>query len=143
MKSKKIEVEDFDLFIKSIEMIYGKNYFIEYDSKEFIKIHLYFDEITIKNSAKKQHQIKDLFIVIGFPYDYDKKNYTLSHGLKGYRTFITQNEADVSYLHSHLSSTGEFCLGSGPLDSFMNKNAYSLNISKSNIIPPGICGAIA
>ena len=130
--TKKIGLEDFDIFRKSIEMIYGKNYFIDTTNKNYLYIHLYFDEITIKNSRNKSHIIKDLFVKISF-YKNSMDQYELMSGLSGYRTFITQNEANIGYCHSHLSSGGNFCLGSGPLDKFMSKHAYSLLLKKEYI----------
>lgn len=129
--TKEKKLEDFDVFIKSIEMIYGKNYFIEYNREDSLIIHLYFDEITIKNSNKRSHVIKDLFVKIIF--DFIDDNYVLRNELYGYRTFITQNEANVSYCHSHLSINGKFCLGSGPLRKFMDSYSYSLCLIKKYI----------
>jgi len=123
---------DVNSLISSIEMIYGKNYFIEYNKTLGIfNIHLYFNEIVIKNSYNSQHNIKDLFVVIKF--SLNRGSYELSSDLTGYRTFLTKNEAAVSYLHSHLSSCGNFCLGHGPLDKFMEKHGCSLILSNDNI----------
>jgi hypothetical protein len=129
--TKEKRLEDFDVFVKSIEMIYGKNYFIEYNRENSLIIHLYFDEITIKNSNKQSHVIKDLFVKIIF--DFIDDNYVLRNELHGYRTFITQNEANASYCHSHLSINGKFCLGSGPLRKFMDSYSYSLCLTKKYI----------
>jgi len=124
-------LKDFELFRKSIEMIYGKNYFIDYEEDDKLDIHLYFEDITIKNSDNITHNIKDLFVIIRF--NSNGGDYELSNTLYGYRTFITQNEANNHYLHSHLSDEGEFCLGSGPLKLFMSDYGYSMTIDRENI----------
>lgn len=74
-----------------------------------------FPEFDIKNSKGRQHKIRDLITGIPLLSSYR----ILSGHIWGIRTTFTSAEQAVSYVHSHLSSGGEFpgwsdfCLGSG------------------------------
>lgn len=94
--------------------------------------YIHFPEVTIKNSKKLKHDIKDLFVIL----DVVVSTTGLSVGaIRGFRTSVTRAEYTSYYAHSHISSISwpkkdspeksaqTFCTGSGEI------NDYRLNLN--------------
>lgn len=94
--------------------------------------YIHFPEVTIKNSKKLEHDIKDLFVIL----DVAVSTTGLSVGaIRGFRTSVTRAEYTSYYGHSHISSFSwpkkdspeksaqPFCTGSGEI------NDYRLNLN--------------
>jgi hypothetical protein len=78
---------------------------------------IHFPELTITNSRKMSHVIRDLYV--RFRVREDGKFY---HGIQGLRTTFTEEEARSGYVHSHLHGMDPmnvhfdvFCLGTGEI----------------------------
>lgn len=76
-----------------------------------------FPKLTIVNSRKNKHDIKDLFVKINL-----RSDTTLDPSLLGIRTTLEKDEYFSGYLHSHLPHPTwnpymflRFCLGSGEI----------------------------
>lgn len=101
-----IEAQRDNYFKNNIETIGG------------FRIIIHFPEVTITNSRKGSHVIKDLWVKIGI-----KKNGNINTHLHGLRTTMTTLEYDQRYMHSHLAGFNpdniqwsHFCLGSGEIN---------------------------
>lgn len=96
----------------------------------FLEMATKFPDITITNSKKKFHKIKDLLVYTTINLETMK----LSKGIEGYRGSVTPEEAYSNYNHSHLRSSNynritEFCLGSSEM-------AVLVAEMKSQVITP-------
>ena len=129
-------LEHFRLAVKTTEEIYPGDWDIEFhvNNNKFQlerKIHLElkgiivrFPEVTVRNSQRRVHPIKDLFIRTRFR---SHNNRLGIEGVYGTRTSLTYAEHNSRYLHSHLSRGriepsdkyfrfGRFCTGSGSIN---------------------------
>jgi hypothetical protein len=97
-----------------------------------------FPEITISNTQKRSHVIKDLFVFMAFAKMSDGR-YKMSSQLYGTRLKQTAKEYNSNYRHSHLGTGGNrilssFCLGGSStiavsladLSSTFNKDKFEL-----------------
>lgn len=140
--------EHFRLAIKTTNEIYPADWDIEfkvnssiYTIEKKIKIELVgiivkFPEVTITNSKKKRHLIKDLFIRTRFRVH---QNVLGIEGVYGTRTTLTHAEHNSRYLHSHLGrhrlepsnkyfKFNRFCTGSGSINiAIADLNAQGFN----------------
>jgi hypothetical protein len=127
--------EHFRLAVKTTEEIYPGAWDIEFKvdagalSNNEVKIQLIglivrFPEVTIRNSQRRVHPIKDLFIRTKFQ---SHNNRLGVEGVYGTRTTLTYAEHNSRYLHSHLSRGrieptdkyfrfSRFCTGSGSIN---------------------------
>jgi len=142
--------EHFRLAVKTVEEIYPGAWDIEFgvdsyqylDNKVIINlrgINIKFPEVTIRNSVRKSHLIKDLFILTRFRI-YDNK--LRIEGVYGTRTTLTYAEYNSRYLHSHLNKNRidpsyehfyfqKFCTGSGSINIAMaDLNAQGFNAER-------------
>lgn len=91
-----------------------KNFIIrEYSFNIIIR----FPELKITNSRNQAHTIRDLYVMIPM-----KPNGLLTKQMKGIRATLSQAEAEVGYMHSHLPiqylpdiEWCSFCLGTGEI----------------------------
>lgn len=102
------EIEVFENPDKTVIEDLFKEWYSEVDVLDII---IKYDELTISNSENKTHNIKNLFVKIGFNYDCCIKG-----DIEGLRTFLYAIELNNFYRHSHLSSETDgkfsrFCLG--------------------------------
>jgi hypothetical protein len=128
--------EHFRLAVKTTEEIYPGAWDIEFavDNNSLqlerkVKIELKgiivrFPEVTIRNSQRRSHNIKELFIRTRFR---SYNNRLGIEGVYGTRTTLTFAEHNSRYLHSHLNRMriepankyfyfGRFCTGSGSIN---------------------------
>jgi len=108
--------EDFRLKIKSIVDMFGDKWDIEFDIIKLGKrrvvliknIVIHFPELTITNTKRNSHNIKDLFMVLPL-YINDSRNFIRIFDLYGFRTTFTYEEIMSRYSHSHLSGNPYDC----------------------------------
>jgi len=108
-----------DTVKKLTEEVFGeKNVCITHDVKSNIfAAHILFEDITISNSHKKTHLIKDLVVKIPFSYDRLGDTIKVSETILGTRLTNSYSEISSNYKHSHLPSCNveqrfsTFCLG--------------------------------
>lgn len=127
--------EHFRLAVKTTEEIYPGNWDIEFKVdagallERKIQVNLMgiivrFHEVTVRNSQRRVHPIKDLFIRTKFR---AHNNRLGIEGVYGTRTTLTFAEHNSRYLHSHLSRGRiepsdkyfrftRFCTGSGSIN---------------------------
>lgn len=82
------------------------------ESNEAVQLVIHFPDITITNTRKDTHNIKDLYVVLKFAVNMKLFSFD------GFRTTLTNIEAFKGYSHSHLSTNrviSWFCTGSGPI----------------------------
>lgn len=129
-----------DTVKKLTEEVFGeKNVCIIHDAKSnTFAAHILFDEITISNSHKKTHCIKDLVVKIPFSYDKHKDAIKVSQAILGTRLTNSYSEIKSNYKHSHLPSNGveqrfnDFCLGATDVN-IINTD-LKLNFSESKYL---------
>lgn len=83
---------------------------------DYLEIAIKFPDITITNSQKKSHKIKDLLVYTTI----NLKTMKIAQDIKGYRGSVTKEEISSSYNHSHLRASdckkiSDFCLGSSEM----------------------------
>ena len=81
-------------------------------SDTILEVAFLFPDITISNSRKASHNIKDLLVFAKF----NLENMKLYEDISGYRGSVSVQEVISNYNHSHLSKTSigtitKFCLG--------------------------------
>lgn len=137
---KAVVFEQFRLAIKCVKEVYDENWDVDIlmngANFNIIGIAIHFPEITITNTSKHRHTIKDLFVRVRF-------TCTDAHlrlgNLEGGRMSMTLPQFQHNYNHSHLSgnqpSTSNqapyytnFCTGSG------NINIYQMNINNDGFV---------
>lgn len=79
---------------------------------DYLEIAIKFPDITITNSQKKSHKIKDLLVYTTI----NLKTMKISANIQGYRGSVTKEEVHSKYNHSHLRASdckriSDFCLG--------------------------------
>lgn len=142
--------EKFRLFIKCTQEVYEGLWDLDItltgpdeDIVDILGVVIYFPEITLKNSYKKEHTVTDLFVKISLTRRGDE--IYIAH-LSGGRMSVSYAEYSSNYFHSHLpgsitnNSTGtapfysSFCRGSGHINDFI-ANINSEGISEERLIP--------
>jgi hypothetical protein len=118
-------------FVDTIKSLYGDNWDISYHTK-FNKYCLIikFDKFSITNSKDQFHEIVDLYFLVPFTNDL-----LLHSSLYGGRGSMTTIEKAANYAHSHLnggwSSIAAFCLGSGPISTYIA--AFNVTPDENNL----------
>lgn len=116
---------------EKVEAVYKENVDIQPD-----KIILYFPEITITNSLKHSHLIKNLYYVLCYDIEDDKFK-KVYHFL--YRETMTNSEKNSSYMFSHYQIEeltkleGKFCFGSTALSVVHNKIETGLDLNENSV----------
>jgi len=110
------------------EMGYTRTFIHDITDDQFIRglkdsgigytIIIKFPEVTISNSKKMSHVIKDLYVKFSV-----KKDGKFGGDIKGVRTIISEEEFHTRYMHSHLPAFSpesirfdNFCTGEGPIN---------------------------
>lgn len=83
---------------------------------DYLEIAVKFPDITITNSHRNSHKIKDLLVYTTI----NLKTMKIAQDIKGYRGSVTKEEISSSYNHSHLRASdckkiSDFCLGSSEM----------------------------
>lgn len=113
---KKTKESEVDLYFKKLtdiaKTIFGDNK-VSFEDKPCKQLVIWFPRITIKNSAKQKHTIRDLYVRFRF-----RDNGQVYETLEGARSTYTFYEHKNNYSHSHLPSAAainakyeNFCLG--------------------------------
>lgn len=142
---------DFRLFVKNVETIYEGQWDFDFTITPTTRkgkpglvvniksIILKFDELTLKNSRRQTHTIKDLLLRIILDKNGDTKRLSLG-SIQGNRLTLTSQEYQSNYFHSHLSTSApdmmrgtvlrtfkSFCTGSGEI------NAYRMELNEDGM----------
>lgn len=112
-----------DVIKKLTEEVYDSgNIFISSDTRtNTFHVNILFDNITITNSQKKLHTIKDLIVRIPIKYDKAKKTLSVVENIYGTKLTYSYEEYKSNYVHSHLQSANRdvhfsmFCLGASDI----------------------------
>lgn len=136
---KKRSVEEFkEKFLKlypyfedTIKSLYGDNWDFGFH-KSFNKYCLIikFDKFTITNSKAQSHEITNLYFLVPIT-----QNFKIDSQLWGGRETLSVMEKASDYVHSHLggywNKISSFCLGSGPISSYIAM--FNLNPDDNNL----------
>lgn len=115
-------------------------YIIDDDSYNITGFIIYFDTIEIKNRDGDKHTIRDLYVKIPITIYSANMPKIILLNIQGMRTTFTKEEADSSYVHSHLRRKNilttpnfyfsPFCMGeeglSQNISSFNSESSLSL-----------------
>lgn len=116
--------------IRLISEIYEDSWDLDFilqgDKLDLAAFLIHFPDFEIKNSRKKKHRIKNLFVRSSFKIVSGEKGtlHLAAHNLRGVRTTHTRKEWNSDYSHSHLRGvpteslpkTYSFCTGSGEIN---------------------------
>lgn len=117
--------EKYPFFEATLNGLYRDHWDISYH-RAFSKhcLIIKFDEFTISNSNGQTHVIKDLYVLLPINKTSDNK-ISFTGGMYGGRGLVSNVEREAQYKHSHLNDSwnkvSHFCLGSGPISSYMVK----------------------
>lgn len=99
-EKKKTVVED---MMTSLNAIYKDRWCFQfYNKNSSPHIIIHFPKFTITNSAREKHEITDLYVRLKF--FLTDKGPQFGTSISGFRTTLTDKEAEWGYLHSHISS---------------------------------------
>mgnify|MGYP001589286320 CR=1 FL=1 len=128
IKLDKFNIEYKSKVEESLQAIFPDNWDIHYNNDDLF-IYIKFPLITITNSKKKKHVIKDLYVKLNYTYDMQyNKNIKC---IEGFKETYTYPEYLCSYKHSHLSTYvktnfSKFCVGSGTeMDILINEQSQN------------------
>lgn len=102
-----------------------------YGSDGYFKIVVHFPEITIKNSRRQSHTIKELYVRFNIKIDLTQKTPSCNIFVTGTRAMLSDKEYLSDYSHSHLPSNAishweNFCLGSSDFSMLINTLRISM-----------------
>ena len=141
-KEEEEKAERIKSFLTTPEQIYNvaKDVFGEervdlvpasYGSDGYFKIVVYFPEITIKNSKRQSHTIKELYVRFSIKVNLTELVPSCNLYVSGTRTLMSDKEYMCDYAHSHLPSGAtvgweSFCLGNSDFSMLVNTLRISM-----------------